>query len=52
VKLFQTACAACGRVYEGNFPMWVRIGAFPCICGERVPAPLVYENDGAVWDGD
>jgi hypothetical protein len=26
--------------------MWVRIGAFPCICGARVPAPLVLDEDG------
>jgi len=33
-------------VYEGNFPMWVRIGAFPCICGARVAAPLVLDESG------
>jgi hypothetical protein len=22
--------------------MWVEIGDFPCICGARVPAPLVF----------
>lgn len=52
VKLFRTSCATCGRLYEGNFPMWVRIGAFPCICGARVPAPLVLENDGSLWETD
>ncbi len=26
--------------------MWVRIGAFECICGSRVPAPLVLDEDG------
>ena len=52
VKLFRTSCAACGRVYEGNFPMWVRIGPFPCICGARVPAPLVLEEGGEAWDED
>jgi hypothetical protein len=26
--------------------MWVRIGAFPCICGARVPPPLVLDDDG------
>lgn len=41
VKLFRTSCRECGRTYEGNFPMWVRIGPFPCICGAIVPAPLV-----------
>jgi hypothetical protein len=39
VKLYQTDCPVCGRHYEGNFPMWVRIGDFPCICGATVPAP-------------
>jgi hypothetical protein len=52
VKLFRTNCEACGRVYEGNFPMWVRIGAFPCICGARVPQPLVLEDDGSPWEMD
>jgi len=32
--------------------MWVRIGAFPCICGERVPAPLVLNDDGQPWEMD
>jgi len=40
VKLYEADCAVCGRHFEGNFPMWVRIGDFPCICGARVPAPL------------
>ena len=39
VKLYQSDCRACGRHYEGNFPMWVRIADFPCICGATVPAP-------------
>jgi hypothetical protein len=52
VKLFRTSCAACGRVYEGNFPMWVQIGPFPCICGERVPAPLIFDNSGEPWEHD
>ena len=30
--------------------MWVRIGAFPCICGSTVPAPLVFDNDGQPWE--
>lgn len=42
VKLFTATCPACGRHYEGNFPMWVRIGAFPCICGAIVPPPIVH----------
>jgi len=50
VKLFRASCGVCGRVYEGNFPMWVRIGPFPCICGERVPAPLVLDDDGTPWE--
>ena len=50
VKLFRSSCAACSRVYEGNFPMWVQIGPFPCICGARAPAPLVFENDGEPWE--
>jgi hypothetical protein len=52
VKLFRTNCEACGRVYEGNFPMWVSIGPFPCICGERVPAPLIIDESGAAFDPD
>jgi hypothetical protein len=52
VKLFRTSCATCGRVYEGNFPMWVRIGDFPCICGARVPAPLVLDDNGEPWQID
>jgi hypothetical protein len=32
--------------------MWVQIGPFPCICGERVPAPLVFDNDGAALELD
>ncbi len=39
VKLYQSDCSACGRHYEGNFPMWVRLGDFPCICGAIVRAP-------------
>ena len=39
VKLYQSDCPVCRRHYEGNFPMWVRIGDFPCICGALVPAP-------------
>jgi len=50
VKLFRTTCARCSRTYEGNFPVWVSIGAFPCICGATVPAPLVLDNDGADRD--
>jgi len=30
--------------------MWVRIGSFPCICGQRVPAPLVLDEDGSPWE--
>ena len=52
VKLFRAACGACGRVYEGNFPMWVQIGAFPCICGARVPAPLVLDDGGDPFELD
>ncbi|MEX2159107.1 MAG: hypothetical protein WEB04_06850 [Dehalococcoidia bacterium] len=52
MKLFRTSCEACGRLYEGNFPMWVRIGAFPCICGARVAQPLVLEDDGSPWEMD
>lgn len=50
VKLFRTSCGACGRVYEGNFPMWVEIGPFPCICGARVPAPLIIDGDEGDWE--
>ncbi|MGB2694671.1 MAG: hypothetical protein WBD55_05720 [Dehalococcoidia bacterium] len=50
VKLFRASCGACGRVYEGNFPMWVQIGAFPCICGESVPAPLMFDDAGQPWE--
>jgi hypothetical protein len=46
VKLYRTTCDACNRVYGGNFPMWVRIGPFPCICGARVRAPLILDDDG------
>jgi hypothetical protein len=52
VKLFRAGCATCGRVYEGNFPMWVRIGDFPCICGARVLAPLVLDDNGEPWQMD
>ena len=52
VKLFRASCSACDRVYEGNFPMWVQIGAFPCICGQQVPAPLVLDEDGQPWEHD
>jgi len=24
--------------------MWVQIGAFPCICGTTVPAPLMIDD--------
>ena len=47
VKLYMADCAACGRHYEGNFPMWVRIGDFPCICGALVPGP---RNQGGQYD--
>ena len=47
VKLYQADCHTCGRHYEGNFPMWVRIGDFPCICGATVPAPL---TQGGYYD--
>jgi len=52
VKLFRAACPTCGRIYEGNFPMWVRIGAFPCICGARVPEPIVFENEPERWQSE
>ncbi len=39
VKLYEADCELCGRHYEGNFPMWVRIPDFPCICGHTVKAP-------------
>jgi hypothetical protein len=39
VRNYRTTCPQCGRTYEGNFPMWVQIGPFPCICGATVPAP-------------
>ncbi len=52
VKLFRANCKDCSRVYEGNFPMWVRIGPFPCICGARVPAPIVLDNEGEPWELD
>jgi len=39
VRNYRTTCPLCGRTYEGNFPMWVQIGPFPCICGATVPAP-------------
>ena len=52
VKLFRAACGSCDRVYEGNFPMWVQIGVFPCICGEQVQAPLVFDDDGQPWEHD
>ena len=47
VKLYESDCPVCGRHYEGNFPMWVRIGAFPCICGATVPAPV---GQGGAYD--
>ena len=50
VKLFRSNCESCGRVYEGNFPMWVRIDTFPCICGVPVLAPMVFDNDGQPWE--
>ncbi len=30
--------------------MWVRIGAFPCICGAQVPEPLVTDDGGGITD--
>ena len=50
MKLFRSNCESCGRVYEGNFPMWVRIDTFPCICGVPVLAPMVFDNDGEPWE--
>jgi hypothetical protein len=47
VKLYEADCPVCERHYEGNFPMWVRIGDFPCICGATVPAP---KTQGGAWD--
>ena len=52
VRPYRTTCAACGRTYYGNFPMWVQIGSFPCICGARVPAPLVLDDGGEHWELD
>ncbi len=52
VKLFRTSCGTCDRVYEGNFPMWVQIDSFSCICGLPVPAPLVLDEDGEPWEMD
>ncbi len=51
VKLFTADCPDCRRHYEGNFPMWVHIGDFPCICGTTVPAPTVH-MDGRGFDFD
>ena len=39
VRNYRSTCPTCGRTYEGNFPMWVQIGPFPCICGATSPAP-------------
>jgi hypothetical protein len=47
VRNYRTACPQCGRIYEGNFPMWVQIGPFPCICGATVPAP---PNQVSPWE--
>ncbi len=47
VRHYRTTCPACGRTYYGNFPMWVQIGPFPCICGATVPAP---KNQPSAWD--
>jgi len=44
VKLFRAGCSACDRLYEGNFPMWVQIGDFSCICRKTVPAPLIIDE--------
>ncbi len=46
VKLFTATCPQCDRHYEGNFPMWVEIDAFPCICGATVPPPVVHMDGG------
>ncbi len=50
VKLFRASCAACDRHYEGNFPMWVQIGDFPCICGAIVPEPIIFDEDGQPFE--
>lgn len=36
---FQATCPACGRVYEGNYPRWIRVPPFRCLCGATVPVP-------------
>jgi hypothetical protein len=32
--------------------MWVRIGPFPCICGVRVPAPIMFDDQPERWQED
>ena len=49
VRNYRATCPTCGRTYEGNFPMWVRIGSFPCICGATVPAPRDPAVDWERW---
>ena len=47
VRNYKTTCPECRRTFEGNFPMWVQIGSFPCICGATVPAP---RNQVSRWE--
>ena len=36
---FEAACLECGRVYWGNYPLWIRVPPFRCLCGATVPTP-------------
>jgi hypothetical protein len=47
---FEARCPACQRWYWGNYPLWVRIAPFPCICGEMVPTPRAQPGYFEDWD--
>jgi hypothetical protein len=47
---FEARCPGCLRWYWGNYPLWVRIPPFACICGETVPTPRAQPGYYEDWD--
>lgn len=36
---FHATCPRCSATYRGNYPRWIRVPPFRCLCGATVPTP-------------